>query len=48
MKQCLKSVVEKDWRYWSPELLDPYSKDKIDYNVDLFALGCLLYEIKTG
>lgn len=29
-------------------MLDEYSTAVIDYNIDLFAVGCILYQIQTG
>ena len=41
-------MVEKDWEYWAPEMLDPYSAVSMSYGIDVFAIGCILYQIKTG
>lgn len=38
-------IVDKDWEYWSPEVLDPYSKAFLDYTVDIFSIGCILYQV---
>ena len=46
--QFIQGLVEKDYQYWAPEMLDTYSTATIDYTLDLFAIGCILYLIKTG
>lgn len=41
----LVDICEKEYKYRSPELLDQYSKYKIDYTSDLFSLATVLYEL---
>lgn len=50
---CWKLKVEQEvltdyvatWWYWSPELL---ITSKYNYAVDIWALGCVMYEMLTG
>lgn len=44
MSEFLIETVEKDWEYWAPEILDPYFKGVYDYSLDVFAVGCILYQ----
>lgn len=36
---------ELDFKYQAPEQLDLYSKDPISFKADVFALGCLAYQL---
>ena len=39
-------MVDKDYCFYPPEILDNYSNDKINYASDIFSIGCLLYTLK--
>lgn len=40
-----RQFLDSGFKYKSPELLDSFSKDLIDWRSDIFAFGCLLYEL---
>ena len=48
MTDFVLEIIEKDWEYWAPEILDPYSKENLDYTLDMFAIGCILYQIRKN
>jgi hypothetical protein len=41
----LLDICEKEYQYCSPELLDQYSRNKIDYSSDLYSFAIVLYEL---
>lgn len=38
-------MCEKEYKYRAPELLDQYSKGRIDYKSDLFSYATVFYEL---
>lgn len=41
-------TIENNWQYWPTEVTDPYSNEKFDYSLDVYAVGCILYELVAG
>lgn len=41
----VKGNCDSNFKYASPEMLDNYSKQPIDWRADIFMVGCLAYEL---
>ena len=48
MDTFILETIENKWEYWAPEFTDTYSNEHFDYSLDVYAVGCILYECVIG
>jgi serine/threonine protein kinase len=48
MDSFMLETIENNWQYWPPEFTDPYSNEPFDYALDVYAVGCILYQTLFG
>jgi serine/threonine protein kinase len=48
MDSFMLETIENNWRYWPPEVTDPYSNEPFDFALDVYAVGCILCQATLG